>query len=62
MPKGDGIALLHDALNGPALAPVGVSSRNGGTLGGGLRLRLGLFRGGLSGSFYIAEQINRHKS
>ena len=52
MPKGDDIALLHDALNGPALAPV-VVARNGGTLGGGARLRL--FRGGLSGSFYISE-------
>lgn len=54
MPEGDDIALLHDALNGPALAPV-VVARNRGTLGGGARLRLGLFRGGLSGSFYISE-------
>ncbi len=49
MPKGDYVAFLNAALYGPSLAPVGVSSSNRGTLGGRARLRLGLFRGGLSG-------------
>lgn len=62
MPKGDYVALLNPGRNSSRLTPV-VVTRNRGTLGGELRGREGfLFRGGLSGSFYIAEQINRHKS
>ena len=61
MPQSNDVPFLNLGGNGPWLAPV-VIARNRGTLGGGLRLRLGLFRGGLSGPLYISEQVNQHKT